>query len=1332
MPEQPSASFADSCTIHDFDELLSLDDIFVEYFNEFLRLGTFVQKLEYNRELNTFIEKISDNLLNTNNEQLLIDDNVKKTDDTDTNSLYSGFSDIIQLDEVPEHTKRRNANSQKTHQSQIMDWVKTERLGLFWRTEFYRQYKLCKLILRPIANENEPSEYSSQGIGGYSRQSVYTAARTLSTDNSTGHGMAQTATLEEDEEQQDEEQNEPFANANTMFENNIMVSEILRMPKAFLRPGSRAYSVPANLVSCLAIFFPSLQPRQLGKMSKRSSSSKTSQRKSLPRDNENNSSDDPNDPNSLSMYSSVKMKYFEETENEEDSNDIGDFGLEIQSSSSQLKYKYLGSFQGMQSFVRFLQTTKGGYDLYRFWMDCEFFKDTMLGLDQVENVAARTRLFRDLNDGKYHLPFMRHLQNKIRRAYSDSSGILTHDVFLQVQYDVLRRLRMYWSARFIIHRLFQDHHPPLHLPIDMKQPENVCLYPIDERARASLIEMTRVFLSDDYTTNEKIISNEENEENQDKIEESFNNLFMRKYLTIIRQDKQAGGLFLRYVTFKERLLLPLMLFCYDVDDFRYSNVEDKILERQHGLSILNTYFGNSAKLSLDNFMPDIQIRKWVETFHNYKFDKLTFEPLFKRALLILKDAWLRCIKEDVDRFTAAYYLTSSPAPSIIGSDEDEDDEDEDEKHGERQKRVVPASKKQMQRKGSPNTEIQVSHDAIYIKRPWLTRFVPSAPTERQERFLEALENAMTDDERQRLRAEKLERLRKIEENRKRALKAARERRLKQAQEKSATTNTEKNAQMRRRETGVYIDRVLPSKIATMAKDSQRLFLTDFQHFTKSSKTAPTKFEQKLSFIFEVIKWMESTNSYEKQQQLDRLRKTYFDVNSKRNILPLSDEQSETLAINDGRPDSQFIQNVYREIHNAFEDEFVRYCNERIQEFEIDSIDDFLSKSYDELTLLFNDVNDGRKGGADDDDMGALFDPDVEALASNNDGTGKTTKKHYAELFQLIADAAVGRFNERFYYFYAYLTHWVDEKKAPYIDQDFLFCIDANRIKEISNDLMLQAKVRYVLETYFEANVTSNAFNCRLDFTNTDLQTRIVRSLQKYLTSNVNDFPSLEEARTVLVKDKLVYYYAGFKAYLFRMNLIKTHPSRLARLQEQLNLYQQQQRANKSAKTTTRSSASTNKNSLPRKNVSVTSKSHPIPPSTPVDLTTMTKTQRILNERMKTFDKIPPNKVNDIFFPVINKTTRQRSPTNNGKSRTTHNQDTHTTHAESMNSFKEKPRGPVLVQYTLTSGIKVKYSDGKPFEESANAAAAGGGGGGGGGGAQPRRTSGVYSIVSGND
>ena len=244
----------------------------------------------------------------------------------------------------------------------------------------------------------------------------------------------------------------------------------------------------------------------------------------------------------------------------------------------------------MQSFVAFLQTTKVGHDLYRFWMDCEFFKDTMAGLDQIEHVVARTRLFRDLNDDKHHLPFMRHLQNKIRRAYSETAGILTHDVFFQVQYDVLRRLRSYWSARFIIHELHEQHHPQLDLAETPHhhQPANVCPHPIDQRVQAGLVEMTRAFLSDDYATNETIIPVGPA---RDEIEQSFNSTVMRKYATVIRQDKQAGGLLLRHVTFHERRLLPLLLFCYDVDDFRYSNIDDKVLESQHGLSILRTYFG---------------------------------------------------------------------------------------------------------------------------------------------------------------------------------------------------------------------------------------------------------------------------------------------------------------------------------------------------------------------------------------------------------------------------------------------------------------------------------------------------------------------------------------------------------------------------------------------------------------------------------------------------------------------------------------------------------------------------------------------------------------------
>jgi hypothetical protein len=266
-------------------------------------------------------------------------------------------------------------------------------------------------------------------------------------------------------------------------------------------------------------------------------------------------------------------------------------------------------------------------------------------------------------------------------------------------------------------------------------------------------------------------------------------------------------------------------------------------------------------------MPDIQIQKWIDAFHQYKFDKLSFEPLFKRALLILKDAWLRCMTEDIDRFTAAYYL-ASPPQSANDSDEEadelEDDREEEEQplgYGElalaptESTPMVPIPKKSTDRMHSADTQINISSDMIYIKRPWVKRFVPSEPSERQERLIEALDNAMTDEERKRLRAARLERLRKIEENRKKALKAARERDRRHTTTKDGTetTSSAKTAQTRRQNSGFYFDRLLPTKTATLPKDSQRLILTNFQNHIRTSKTATPKLENKLNLVFETAK-----------------------------------------------------------------------------------------------------------------------------------------------------------------------------------------------------------------------------------------------------------------------------------------------------------------------------------------------------------------------------------------------------------------------------------------------------------------------------------------------
>lgn len=269
-------------------------------------------------------------------------------------------------------------------------------------------------------------------------------------------------------------------------------------------------------------------------------------------------------------------------------------------------------------------------------------------------------------------------------------------------------------------------------------------------------------------------------------------------------------------------------------------------------------------------MPDIQIDRWIKSFELYQFDKLTFQPLFKRALLILQDSWLRCLKDDIDHFTKAYYLalSSSGVEKDLSADDDEQDdevnESSDEVHEDAEKPKSSVSVGRVPtRVHSPDTQLSVANNMIYVKRPWLIRFISSATSDRKQRFLEALENAMTDEERQRLRLERRERLRRIQENRKKAAKAAKERRKRLAKEKEKQLSSpDKTSQQSRNEIPLYIDRILPYKIGLMqSKDFLRLISGDLQRFAKTQKTAIQSFDQKLNLLIEVAKVRKFIRNY---------------------------------------------------------------------------------------------------------------------------------------------------------------------------------------------------------------------------------------------------------------------------------------------------------------------------------------------------------------------------------------------------------------------------------------------------------------------------------------
>ena len=73
----------------------------------------------------------------------------------------------------PDHQSNHepSLNLNDTEQYKVFDWVRQERLPLFFRTDFFREFKLCKLLTRSLDDERHDSIVSSQLIGGYSRQS---------------------------------------------------------------------------------------------------------------------------------------------------------------------------------------------------------------------------------------------------------------------------------------------------------------------------------------------------------------------------------------------------------------------------------------------------------------------------------------------------------------------------------------------------------------------------------------------------------------------------------------------------------------------------------------------------------------------------------------------------------------------------------------------------------------------------------------------------------------------------------------------------------------------------------------------------------------------------------------------------------------------------------------------------------------------------------------------------------------------------------------------------------------------------------------------------------
>ncbi|XP_074919551.1 uncharacterized protein LOC142046493 [Chelonoidis abingdonii] len=132
------------------EELLTYDDLFLEYFNAFLALPAFPLRLRYDRLRGQLQE-------------------------------LDGF-----LPESPSQPGKKPSSphygATDAERERILGWLRRERLPPFQRTALYLEYKLAKLLIRPL---DEGYPVSRHEIRGYSRQSESTAVSSIPSHPST-------------------------------------------------------------------------------------------------------------------------------------------------------------------------------------------------------------------------------------------------------------------------------------------------------------------------------------------------------------------------------------------------------------------------------------------------------------------------------------------------------------------------------------------------------------------------------------------------------------------------------------------------------------------------------------------------------------------------------------------------------------------------------------------------------------------------------------------------------------------------------------------------------------------------------------------------------------------------------------------------------------------------------------------------------------------------------------------------------------------------------------------------------------------------------------------
>ncbi|XP_069811354.1 uncharacterized protein [Dendropsophus ebraccatus] len=570
----------------ELEELLIYDDLFLDYFNAFLALPAFPVRTSYDR----------------------LTGNVQDLDGT--------------LQDGPQEYGADDVQREAT-----LFWLRQERLLLFRRSPLYLEYKLAKLLVRPLEDRQPASRYS---IRGYSRQTDSTAL-------STGHCSTVPLHL-----------SGPSIWPELPGPAGRFPSRVHSTPAA---PGYESDTYRLSLLAqygeaIIRLCQPSAPQMADSDLYATFTHSDTidpscSESPGLQLRIEDSAQGDYRDPGGVAWsYSELGIGCTDIEDlhsiTEEEENFVKQHNLTM-SGLQRLKEEALSTREGVGSFMRFLQDTQG-IQMFHFWMDCEAFKEQSVDLEVSHGPEdARhlcVHLFRSLLN-KYQ-PFLSpECQEQIRLCQQNLGP--SYLALRRPQYDALRRLRAYWIPRFLIHQ--QRRHPIRHTGQKAVSPDSAS--PVVITHPSPLMDGV---MDELVSTTPGILSHPDDQEIPDSS-------IPDRMIPSLRNDTQAGGTFLHYINrFEPPKTTQIFLLWQELSEYgEWGTERDGSGPSQHQVPDVSpesiTHAGDSWPHSghigrgsgpSDRSSGGIQLEDLGSAYH--------------LALAALRDPWIRFLKYDITMF----------------------------------------------------------------------------------------------------------------------------------------------------------------------------------------------------------------------------------------------------------------------------------------------------------------------------------------------------------------------------------------------------------------------------------------------------------------------------------------------------------------------------------------------------------------------------------------------------------------------------------------------------------------------------------------------------------